>query len=211
MNQQDPPAINLKERFGDVYRVDYGESYGAERGDRGRLEEPWLMILSCDHGHICPWGGDLLAACTNKRGSVAKRLRDLDCTTVVQDGVDGVNTAFHVDHFDAVAAIMKPKRRRRVTPKLRAHLAEVGKTHPFRRQHGVGSPEDQQSRDLGPLDESEAAQAGFRALLAPCRKCGRGRASVESEIVGAVGVKICDRGKPFYLLEAWPGDASASG
>ncbi len=82
--------VNLKERYGHRFKVAYDESYYAERGDHGRAEDARLMVLLCDHGHMYPFGGDLLAASTDKRGAVAGRLAGLDCTTVVQDGDDGV-------------------------------------------------------------------------------------------------------------------------
>ena len=92
-------CINLERRFGRRYRVTYEESYWAEYGPGARVEDPWLMILLCQHGHICPWGGHLLAACTNKAGSIANRLKALPFTTVAQDGDDGANILFPVDHF----------------------------------------------------------------------------------------------------------------
>jgi hypothetical protein len=64
--------------------------------------------------YIYPHGGDILAATTNKRGAVAKALAALPCTTVIQDGDDRITVAFHLDDFDEVAALMTPKRRRRV-------------------------------------------------------------------------------------------------
>ena len=50
-------CINLKEMFGDRYKVTYEESYYADHGETAYKEDPWLMILLCQHGHICPWGG----------------------------------------------------------------------------------------------------------------------------------------------------------
>jgi hypothetical protein len=35
---------------------------------------------------------------------------------VVQDGCDGKNVVFHVRDFENVAAILKPRRRRKLTP-----------------------------------------------------------------------------------------------
>jgi len=108
-------CINLKRQFGERYKVAYEESYAAEHGEHGRAEDPWLMIVLCQNGHICPWGGSNLAACTNTAGAVSKRLRALPFVEVVQDASDGINATFDVKHFDEVAAIMKPRRRRRQT------------------------------------------------------------------------------------------------
>ena len=61
-------CINLKERFGDRYKVEHEESYHADRGENARTEDPWLQVLLCQHGHIYPHGRDVLAASTNTRG-----------------------------------------------------------------------------------------------------------------------------------------------
>ena len=117
-------CINLRERFGDVYKVELEESYHADRGENARTEDPWLQVLLCQHGHIYPHGRDVLAASTNTRGGIARKLAALDCTTVVQDGSDGINATFHVRDFERVAELMKPKRRRRLTVEQRRAAAE---------------------------------------------------------------------------------------
>jgi hypothetical protein len=47
------------------------------------------------------------------------KIRRLPFVSVEQDGDDGVNATFHVDRFDEVARIMKPRRRRRLSPEQR--------------------------------------------------------------------------------------------
>ena len=101
-------CINLKKRFSDLWRVEYE----ANLCERARIEDPWGMIIPCRHGHICPWGGGRLAACTAKRGMVATRLANLLFTDLEQDGQDGVNVSFPADLIDQVAEIMRPKRKR---------------------------------------------------------------------------------------------------
>ncbi len=133
----DPPCIDLEQQFGHRFRVEYGPSYYAQYGERARVNDPWLKIIPCRNGHIYPHGGKLLAASTNNRGPVAKRLMALPCTTVWQDGDDGVTVLFDVADFDKVAALMHPRRRRTATPRMRAHLERIGRKTRFR--HGVGS------------------------------------------------------------------------
>ena len=117
-------CIDLKEHFGDLYRVVYEESYQAERGHNGRAHDPWLLTIPCRHGHIYPHGGTQLGASTNTLGPIANRLAALPGVRVVQDGDDGVNIVFDVGDFDQVAAVMQPKRRRRLTPEQRAERSE---------------------------------------------------------------------------------------
>ncbi len=131
--------VNLKKRFGLRFKVEYEESYHADRGVRTRLEDPWLMIVPCENGHICPWGGSTLAACTNVNGPVANRLRKLSYATVAQDGDDGVNVVFNAKHFDEVTTIMKPRRRRQVSEAERDRLRRMGSK--FRFKHGAESRE----------------------------------------------------------------------
>ena len=92
------------------------------------------MILPCQHRHIRPFGGELLAACTDKRGPVAARLIDLPVTKMWMDGADGVNVKFHARHFREAAVIMKPRRlsgRRQLPPAERDRLVEAGSTYRF--------------------------------------------------------------------------------
>jgi hypothetical protein len=117
-------CIDLKERFGRRFRLLYEESYTTENR---RGHDPWLLTIVCRHGHIYPHGRDQLAASTNSRGPIAKRLAALPCVRVVQDGDDGINVVFHIDDFTTVAAIMKPKRRRKLTAEHKAKLTAAGR------------------------------------------------------------------------------------
>jgi hypothetical protein len=119
-----PTCPNLKSLYGRRYRVAYEESYYAEYGPDARTEEPWLMIIPCKYGTICPWDETRLAACTDRAGRIAARLRAMTSIEIVQEGDDGVNAAFTPDQFDAVAEIMRPKRRRYLTPQQRADAVE---------------------------------------------------------------------------------------
>ncbi len=127
-------CINLKERFGDRFKVDYEGSYYAERW-RKTTEEAWRMILLCENGHICPWGGSELAACTNGT-RVASKLKRLPFTTIAQDGDDGANIVFDVKHFEEVAEILRPRKRRRQSPEAAERLRQY-RFKPAR-QHSPG-------------------------------------------------------------------------
>ena len=136
-------CIDLKELVGHQWKVGYEESYEAERGQRGRADDPWLRIVPCDFGRLFPWGGQLLAASSDKRGVAARKLLAMDCCTLRQDGDDGVTVTFHVDHLDEVAAVMRPKRRRApMSPEHRAKLLKAGEAHRFKpRSHGTNRSE----------------------------------------------------------------------
>ena len=117
-------CVNLKREFGEEYHVQYEESYHSEYGSNARVEVPWLMIIPCRNGQICPWGGRNLVACTNRLGPVANKLIALPFTKVVQEGGDGANMSFDLEHFDEIARIMKPRRRRRLSPDERVRRVQ---------------------------------------------------------------------------------------
>lgn len=108
-------CVDLKKQYGGRYRIEN------ELGGH-RITDPWQAVIVCRHGHLYPIGGARLGASTNHRGPVAKRLAALDCTTVVQDGDDGINVTFDVSHLRVVARIIKPRSRRRLSAEHRRKL-----------------------------------------------------------------------------------------
>jgi hypothetical protein len=120
-------CANLKELFGRRFKVQYEESYRADRGDGARAVDPWLMILPCRYGHIFPHGGKTLAASVDGHPNVAGVLRRLPCCRVHQDGDFGELTVlFDVADFAKVAKIIRPRRRRQVSPEQRERLRSMG-------------------------------------------------------------------------------------
>ena len=148
-------CIDLQERFGDRYRVAYDESHEADRGPNARTHDPWLLTLPCRFGHIYPHGGKLLGASTDHRGPIANRLAALSCVHVVQDGDDGINVAFNVAAFDQVAAVMKPKRRRRLTPEHSAKLTTAG-VAALALHRNSNDARSERRRDASPAVDSQA-------------------------------------------------------
>lgn len=124
-------CVNLMNSFGNHYKIKYEESYVAERGEQGRVEDAWLLTIPCKHGEIYPHGGQLLGASTNNRGPIANHLAALSVVRIVQDGDDGVNAVFDVDDFDQVAAVMRPKRRRKLSDEQRAERVERLRDYQF--------------------------------------------------------------------------------
>jgi hypothetical protein len=116
-------CVNLLARFGRDYRVTFDPAYDHRHVPRAKLD-PWAMQLPCRRGvTIYPYGGDRLAVEVDRHRHVAKQLREIAGVTLYQDG-DGEKTfLFDVGLFDAVAAVVKPKPRRKATEKQRAALA----------------------------------------------------------------------------------------
>jgi hypothetical protein len=85
------------------------------------------MIVPCRYGHIFPHGGNTLAASVDGYPKVAGVLRRLPCCRVHQNGDDGELTVlFEVGDFAKVAKIMRPRRRRHVSPQKRDRLRGMG-------------------------------------------------------------------------------------
>ena len=116
----------MRDRFGDRFQIGYDPAYAAERGRGARADEPWLQVIPCKHGHVFPWGGELLAFSADVPGSVANRLARLSWVTVCQEGSDGLTVTFPATRFDEIAQLAKPLRRRRLTPENRNKLVLAG-------------------------------------------------------------------------------------
>jgi hypothetical protein len=150
-------CVDLKAQFGDRFRITYEESYSADRGDGARAQDPWLLIMPCRYGRIYPHGGDLLGASTDRRGATARALAALPGVRVVQDGSDGINVTFPKAEFEAVAAIMKPKRRRVLTAEQRERLVAIGAKHRFGAARGANDACDDLKSDPRLVRLPEAA------------------------------------------------------
>jgi hypothetical protein len=159
-----PTCINLKERFGRRFKVEYEASYLADRGDGARAADPWLMIVPCRYGHIYPHGGNLLAASVDGYPKVAGVLRRLACCRVYQDGDFGELTVlFDVADFGRVAKVMRPRRRRQVTAEQRETLIARLKDGQDRRTQGDFRP-----RPCVPASQvTIGATDGQHALFSP--------------------------------------------
>jgi len=156
-------CIDLKRHFGDQYRVEFEDSYYADHGERARTEDPWLMVVLCQNGHIYPHSHSQLGASTDRCGKTANQLKRLACTTVTQDGSDGVNVIFEVTDFEKVAEIMKPRRRRRQTPEQRQASIERLAKYRFTpaRQSGF-KPSGTQPAGSGDKRHSKASERALR-------------------------------------------------
>lgn len=109
---------NLEEIAGNKYRL------GWDASRVGKERDKWLRLIPCAKGaHIYPHGPDELGVSIEGRKSgTVRKLKAIGCI-VTQLGDDGANLIFPVSSFDAVAEIVKPIRRIRVSAERRAALA----------------------------------------------------------------------------------------
>jgi hypothetical protein len=105
-------CVNLTERFGRDYKITHDPAARTRRQKR----DPWMMQLPCRGRGVVvhPWGGGRLAVEVDGRPGLAKQLAAIPGLKLWQDG-DGEKTfLFDVALFDAVAAVVRPRRRRRL-------------------------------------------------------------------------------------------------
>jgi len=117
-------CIDLKEEFGDKYKIAKDESYFAEYGPTAWTHDPWYLQIPCRLGHIYPHGGSTLAVSLDGHPIKAKQLTALDCCQVHQHGADGMTLLFDMADFQQVAEIVRPHRRVQLSEARKAELAE---------------------------------------------------------------------------------------
>ncbi len=123
-------CINLRERFGDRYKIGHDEAavtYAEQR-------DPWMQTLPCARAGLTvyPAGGEDLALECDTRPGIARRVAAIPGVRISQDGGWGGEMTFRFDValFDQVAAIVHPRRRhqgRPMTEAEKAAFAERGK------------------------------------------------------------------------------------
>jgi hypothetical protein len=139
--------MNLKARYGQTYRIAREE--GADRHD------PAGFIIPCKRGHIYVHGRELLGVATNGRGPIVKQLSALPGVKISQDGSDGVNAVFSPEQF---AAIVRPKRKRKLSAAHRAKL--IAASRPFRPKNSASKCRNSElGRDGTGADGQSAALA----------------------------------------------------
>ena len=108
-------CVNLLEAFGEDHKVTFDPAYDRRHVRRHRLD-PWMMQLSCRGKGVVvyPFGGGRLAVDVDGRPGLVKKLVAVPGVELWQDG-DGEKTfLFDVARFEAVAAVVRPRKRRRL-------------------------------------------------------------------------------------------------
>ena len=108
-------CVDLRQRFGKKHRVRFEESH---EGTTGKGADPWTMEMPCQGKGVTiyPFGGKMLAVEINNRPILAKRVAALPDVTCRQDGQHEKTFLFHVDQFDQVSELVRPRKRRSMTP-----------------------------------------------------------------------------------------------
>jgi hypothetical protein len=110
--KMDPKCVNLREMFGQRFKIGWDPAYDP----KGIHEkDPWMMTLPCQKGVIYPQGGEMLAVEIDNRPITAKQVAAIPGIVCHQDGDHEKTFLFHVDLFDQVAEMVKPRKRRRLS------------------------------------------------------------------------------------------------
>ncbi len=107
-------CLDLKLLYGERYKIARDPAAGP------RSQDPWLWQIPCLFAHVYPYGPGTLGVSTHRRGAIANRLMALPFVTVTQDASDGINASFPLADADAVFAIVKPRKRRRLSETVKA-------------------------------------------------------------------------------------------
>jgi hypothetical protein len=120
-----PACIDLRERLGERYRIGFDEA--AVNGNT-----PWMQTIPCRFGTIYPHGNENLAVEVDGHNRIAKQVAAIPGVVLHQDGDDEKTFVFPVSLFDKVAAIVEPKRVKRLTDEQKAKLVDAGQVYQFK-------------------------------------------------------------------------------
>lgn len=109
--------IDLKAKFGRQYRIQLDPAFPKQSQD------PAAWVIPCKSGEIFAHDDSLLAAEVNGP-KLAKRASEIPGVTVHQAGDGYVCVLFPVELFDAIAEIVKPRKKRQLSPSQKAASAE---------------------------------------------------------------------------------------
>ena len=130
-------VTNLQAEFGKRYKVrDDGT------GDPDRIEKIWSMEIPHETGSIYPCGfnGDLAVWTRSRR--INSKLKALGFLSPSQ-GTEYASESswrFNVSKLDEVAVVVKPRKRRQISPEQREKLIERLKNHQLRVRSSNSKP-----------------------------------------------------------------------
>jgi hypothetical protein len=113
---------NLKQLYGDKYRL----AHDPVVRSRKEKTDPWLMTLPCKFGTIYPHGAGRLAVEIDYHLGKARQIAQIEGVQLAQDGDNERTYVFPVEVFEQVAQVVRPYRRRRVSPVSQANLVPGG-------------------------------------------------------------------------------------
>jgi hypothetical protein len=126
--------INLKESYGKRYKVFMDEAWECEK-NRQEEDKPWYYELRGKYGFIYPYGDTTLGVMVTSEIIKGRLKRDFKGrVNIFWDG-DGEGVfLFNPTIIHEIAAMIKVRRKRQLSPEQRMKLVEAGQKYQFR--HG---------------------------------------------------------------------------
>src|SRR5262245_8859542 len=112
-----------------------GDDFQVEHEHRSYVrddDDPYELIIPCERrgSHIYPHGPGMLAyASETPNGQRVKDVIALEGAVIMQHGSDGMNIAVPVERKDQLFAIVKPRRKRHLSPERREALIKAGEVY----------------------------------------------------------------------------------
>jgi hypothetical protein len=125
--------IDLKKMYGARYKIVLDES--ADIPDQSTADRQWLQQIPAKYGHIYVHGRDSLGAWATGR-IMSGKLAAVPGVRVHQRGSIEVTVVFHPDLFPSVAALLRPRKRRRLSTEQAASGAARLVRFQFRKVRG---------------------------------------------------------------------------
>ena len=135
-NPNTPLPINLKEQYGDRYRIDFDEAALCEGENK---KDPWYFKILCKYGDIYPVSDRLLGFHCNGekiRGRLHKEHPEIEIHNWSDDGE--AIFIFKPELFHIVAEFAKPKLkpgRRQLSKNERKKLENAGLDHRYKSEN----------------------------------------------------------------------------
>lgn len=127
----DSGCVNLREEFGDRFRIEYDPAADSSRTLR---KDPWYFVMKCKAGELSPQGGTTLrleipVTMGSRRRKILERLKG---RVQAIEFSDVWAILFEVSDFDLVADLIRPKRRPQLTAQQREQRSEQLKKNRIR-------------------------------------------------------------------------------
>src|SRR5262249_55415242 len=106
-----PTCLDLRQLFGETYRIGHDPAAVT----RSEKNDPWMATIPCRLGTIYPHGGDTLAVEIDGHPGVARKVAAIAGVRLHQEGDREKTYLFQLDLFPQVAALVKPRRRRKLS------------------------------------------------------------------------------------------------
>ena len=102
-----------------------------------------MMTIPCRWGTIYPHGAEILVLELDGHPKIAKQVAEIPGIVLHQDGYEEKTFLFPAGLFDQVAALVQPKKVRRLSEGQRERLIEAGRRFRFGDGAGASSGERQ--------------------------------------------------------------------